>query len=183
LAALRSLGVGVVVDAFATAYSRDDFRPPAASIPVQCIAIQLSPKGTSMTVQLDAYLFFPGNAEEAISFYQQVFGGQLTITRRGDVDPSATGHDKNQVVNATLTGGELTLRASDRGDTSLDEQTRVELSLIGTDESKLRGLFDALSQGGTVRAKLERQFWGDIFGAVTDRYGIGWQVNIGSAGA
>ena len=35
----------------------------------------------------------------------------------------------------------------------------------------------------TVRVPLAKQFWGDTFGAVTDKYGIGWQVNIGSAGA
>jgi PhnB protein len=43
-------------------------------------------------------------------------------------------------------------------------------------------LFDGLAAGGTVRTQLERQFWGDTFGAVTDKYGIGWQVNIGAAG-
>ena len=73
-------------------------------------------------------------------------------------------------------------RSRGRTDTSTEPQTRVELSLIGTDEARLRVLFDGLAGGGTVRAKLERQFWGDIFGAVTDRYGIGWQVNIGAAG-
>ena len=34
-----------------------------------------------MSVELNAYLFFPGNAEQAIAFYQQVFGGEVTITR------------------------------------------------------------------------------------------------------
>jgi PhnB protein len=129
------------------------------------------------------YLFFPGNTEQAIAFYQQVFGGQVTITRRGDVDPTASATEKNQVINALLTGGDLTLRASDRPDTSNDPQTRIELSLIGTDEKRLRALFDGLAAGGTVRQQLEKQFWGDVFGAVTDKYGIGWQVNIGSAGA
>ncbi len=50
-------------------------------------------------------------------------------------------------------------------------------------DARLRALFDGLAQGGTVRTRLERQFWGDVFGAVTDQYGIGWQVNIGTAGA
>jgi PhnB protein len=136
-----------------------------------------------MSVELNAYLFFPGNAEQAIAFYQQVFGGQVTITRRGDVDPAAAPEQKNQVINALLAGGDITLRASDREDTSTDPQTRVELSLIGTDEARLRAVFDGLAEDGTVRARLERQFWGDIFGAVTDKYGIGWQVNIGTAGA
>jgi len=52
-------------------------------------------------------------------------------------------------------------------------QTRVELSLIGTDDARLRAMFDGLADGGTVVTKLERQFWGDIFGSVTDKYGIG----------
>jgi PhnB protein len=136
-----------------------------------------------MPVELNAYLFFPGNTDQAIAFYQKAFGGQVTITRRGDVDPTATPEQKNQVINALLTGGDITLRASDRENASLNPQTRVALSLIGTDDARLRALFDALAQDGTVMAKLERQFWGDTFGAVIDKYGIEWQVNIGAAGA
>ena len=136
-----------------------------------------------MSVELNAYLFFPGSTEQAIGFYQQVFGGQVSITRRGDVDPTAAPGQRDQVINALLTGGDITLRASDREDTSVSPQTRVELSLIGTDDARLRELFDGLADGGTVVAKLERQFWGDIFGSVVDKYGIGWQVNIGAAGA
>jgi len=53
---------------------------------------------------------------------------------------------------------------------------------MGTGEERLRALFDGLAVGGTVGGQLERQFRGDIFGAVTGKYGIGWQVNIGTAG-
>ena len=88
-----------------------------------------------MAVELNPYLFFPGSTEQAIAFYQQVFGGQVTITRRGDVDPTATAEEKDQVVNALLTGGDITLRASDRQDAGNDPQTRIELSLIGTTSS------------------------------------------------
>src|SRR5438034_654472 len=38
-----------------------------------------------MSVELNAYLFFPGNTDQAVAFYQQVFGGQVSITRRGEV--------------------------------------------------------------------------------------------------
>jgi PhnB protein len=135
-----------------------------------------------MPITLDAYLFFPGNTEQAIAFCQEVSGGQATITRRGDVDPSASEAERSQVVNALLTGGDVTLRASDRDDTTLGEQTRVELSVIGTGEPRLRAIFGGLANGGTVRVPLAGQFWGDTFGAITDKYGIGWQVNIGAAG-
>jgi hypothetical protein len=39
--------------------------------------------------------------------------------------------------HALLSGGDVTLRASDRDDTTLNEQTRVELSIIGSDEPRL----------------------------------------------
>jgi PhnB protein len=129
-------------------------------------------------VKLEAYLFFPGNTEEAMAFYRGVLGGELSITRRGDVDPTAPDGEKHLVINAALDTGTFTLRASDRADATNDVQTRVELTIIGTEEEELRRLFDALSDGGTVKAPLEKMFWGDIFGGLIDRFGIGWQVNI-----
>ena len=132
-----------------------------------------------MSMSVDPYLFFPGNAEEAVAFYQGVFGGEVSITRRGDVDPSASEAEKSQVINAALVSNDLTIRMSDRPDASIDPQTRVELSIVGQDEDRLHKLFDDLSQGGTVRTPLSKQFWGDTFGALTDKFGIGWQVNIG----
>jgi PhnB protein len=108
-----------------------------------------------MSVELDAYLFFPGNAEQAIAFYQRVFGGQVTITRRGDVDPTATTPEqRNQVIDALLIGGDLTLRASDREDTSLDPQTRIELSLIGADSSAGPPPGGWLGAAGTLEGRL-----------------------------
>ena len=129
-------------------------------------------------MNLEAYLFFPGNTEEAMRFYEGVFGGDLTITRRGDVDPSTSAGEKHLVINAALDTGGFKLRASDRSDATNDVQTRVELTIIGTDEDELRKIFDALSEDGVIKAPMEKMFWGDIFGAFIDRFGIGWQVNV-----
>jgi PhnB protein len=129
-------------------------------------------------MKLETYLFFPGNAAEAMSFYRDVFGGELSITRREDVDPTATDAEKHLVVNAALVAGAFTFRASDRADATSEVQTRIELSVIGTDEDDLRRIFDALGDGGTIKTPLEKMFWGDIFGGLIDRFGIGWQVNI-----
>jgi PhnB protein len=129
-------------------------------------------------MKLEAYLFFPGTTEEAMTFYQGIFGGDLSITRRGDVDPTASENEKGLVINAGLESGGFTLRASDRADATNDVQTRIELTINGSEEDDLRRIFDALSDGGSVKAHLEKMFWGDIFGALIDRFGIGWQVNI-----
>ena len=132
-------------------------------------------------MKLEAYLFFPGNTEEVMTFYQGVFGGDLSITRRGDVDPTAAESERGLVINAALDSGAFTLRASDRADTTAEAQTRIELTIVGSEEDDLRRIFDALSERGIVKAQLEKMFWGDIFGALIDRFGIGWQVNISAA--
>ncbi len=132
-------------------------------------------------MNLEAYLFFPGNTEEAMNFYHSVFGGELSITRRGDVDPTTPEEASHLVLNAALVTQSLTVRASDRSDATDEVQTRIELTVIGTDESELRRIFDGLGDGGTVKAPMEKMFWGDTFGALIDKFGIGWQVNVTSS--
>jgi PhnB protein len=114
-------------------------------------------------------------------FYQGILGGDLSITRRGDVDPTASADEKQLVINASLDTGSFVFRASDRADATNEVQTRIELSIVGSDESDLRRIFDALGDGGTVKTPLEKMFWGDVFGALIDKFGIGWQVNISAS--
>ncbi len=83
-------------------------------------------------MNLEAYLFFPGNTEEAMNHYQDILGGDLLITRRGDVDPTASQDEKQLVINAALDAGTFTLRASDRADATNGVQTRIELTIVGT---------------------------------------------------
>ena len=57
------------------------------------------------------------------------------------------------------------------------------LELFGgpEDAERLREWFAKLSEGGVVRQPLEAAPWGDEFGMLTDRFGIGWLVNIAGA--
>src|SRR5690606_13694721 len=56
--------------------------------------------------------------------------------------------------------------------------TTVTLSLMGDDEAVLRSAYEKLSGGGEITMPLEKQMWGDVYGAFTDRFGIVWQVNV-----
>jgi PhnB protein len=39
-----------------------------------------------------------------------------------------------------------------------------------------RRIFDALSQGGTVTMPMQKTFWAETFGMLTDRFGTTWFV-------
>ncbi|MFD6072624.1 VOC family protein, partial [Amycolatopsis lurida] len=59
-----------------------------------------------------------------------------------------------------------------------DPGTNVSISLSGDDGEELRGYWEKLSADGTVSVPLEKQMWGDEFGACIDRFGISWMVNV-----
>ena len=132
-------------------------------------------------MRIENYLFFGGQAEEAMNFYKSVLGGELELTKRGDIDPEAPEDMKPLIINAQLKGDGFVFRGADNTDVKGETQGRVALTLIGMDEAKMRQVFDGLAAGGEVHQPLEKMFWGDIFGALTDKYGISWQVNIGAA--
>ena len=130
-------------------------------------------------ITCNAYLFFDGNCREAMNFYQSVFGGTLNIQTYGEVDKSCPDAMKDNIMHARLSGGAILLMASDDPGSNRQLGTgKIQLALGGNDEEKLRRIFDALSTGGKVGVKLEKQMWGDIYGDLRDQYDIQWMVNI-----
>jgi PhnB protein len=137
--------------------------------------------GTMANVNLDAYLFFGGKAKEAMEFYKSIFGGELNISTVGEFPGDMPNKEemKDMVMHAMLTGGDIRLMASDSPKAS-EKMAKVELSLSGDDAAKLQKYWDELSEGGTVKSELKKEDWGDMFGQLTDKYGIDWMVNISS---
>jgi len=135
-------------------------------------------------VSLEPYLFFNGNCREAMEFYKGIFGGELQIQTMAEV-PADSGMTvdesrKNQVMHARLTGGLVGFMASDSQKAS-PKAAKIELSITGDDQEALTKAFDGLAEGGTVNMPLSKQFWGDTFGQLTDKYNIDWMVNISSS--
>ena len=132
-----------------------------------------------MSTTLAPYLNFKGNSAEAMNFYQSVLGGELKIQTFGDAGVSQSDADKNLTMHADLHSDVITLYASDGPPgRTITFGDNVHLSLQGNDEASLTRYFQGLSQGGSVEMPLAKQFWGDIFGMLTDKYGVHWMVNI-----
>ena len=134
-------------------------------------------------VQLNPYLQFQDQAREAIAFYQEVFGGELTMQTYAEGGMSADPANDERIMDAQLvTPHGLVLMASDVPDNvPYQPGSAISVSLSGDDEPALRGFFDGLADGGTVIEPLQQAPWGDHFGACVDRFGTSWMVNIGSS--
>ncbi|MEO5983262.1 MAG: VOC family protein [Pedococcus sp.] len=136
-----------------------------------------------MASTLNPYLGLPDTARQAMEFYKDVFGGELTMNTFGEFG-AADGPDKDKIMHAQLvTETGFTLMASDTP-TGMDYTpgSAISISLSGDDVDELREYWAKLAEGGTVMMPLEKQMWGDEFGMVADQFGISWMVNIAGSG-
>ena len=133
-----------------------------------------------MTTKLNPYLNFRGAAREAMETYRAIFGGDLTISTFGEFGMDVPDAEKDQVMHSQLSGGVVEFMGADVPSSMPFDPSggAVTMSLFGTDEPELRGFFERLADGGAVTVPLEKAPWGDHFGMLTDRFGIGWMVNI-----
>jgi PhnB protein len=129
--------------------------------------------------RLNPYISFPGNARQAMEFYQQVFGGNLTLNTFGEYGDKDAPEANNIMHGQLETDTGFTLMGADTPPgTDYSPGNNIAVSLSGDDADELRGYWEKLSEGGTVTIPLEKQMWGDEFGMCIDQFGTAWMVDI-----
>jgi PhnB protein len=129
--------------------------------------------------RLNPYLSFNGDARQAMEFYKDVFGGNLTLNTFGEYGmPDAP--EANNIMHGLLEADNgLTLMGADTPPgQEYNPGSAFAVSLSGDDSDELRGYWEKLSGAGTVQVPLEKQMWGDEFGMCSDQFGVQWMVNI-----
>ena len=129
--------------------------------------------------QINAYLGFSGNCREAMTFYKDCLGGELTLlpvegSPAADQMPADT---QQNILHSCLIKGDLTLMATDMGQGERSKGSQVSLMLNCSSEEEVNQFFAALSSGGNVTCPLGQQFWGAIFGSLTDKFGMNWMLS------
>lgn len=137
---------------------------------------------------INPHINFNGNAEEAFTFYQSVFGGEFTkVIRFKDIAspefPIAE-KDENKIMHTALPiGANNMLIANDVPDFmgKVNEQEhRSKISVSTESKEEADKIFNGLSTGGTIEVPIEESFGGTYFGMFRDKYGIKWIVQFES---
>ncbi len=134
-------------------------------------------------MQVQPYLFFDGRCEEAVEFYRKALGAQVDMLMRysDSPEPAPPGMvppgSENKVMHASFRIGDSTVMASDDCSGKPSPQG-FSLSLSVSQEAEADRFFNALANGGKVQMPLTKTFWSPRFGMLTDRYGVGWMVNV-----
>jgi PhnB protein len=126
------------------------------------------------------YIHFQGNCAEAMRFYADLFGGDLTLFRYRDM-PDAPPEFANSdlVMNSQLKTETATIYASDfpPGEKG-DPQKAFSISHDAPDLTKAKAIYDRLLEGGAAIMPFEETFWSPGFGMVKDRFGTHWMISV-----
>lgn len=133
---------------------------------------------------IDFYLHFNGNSEEAFSFYKSIFGGEFIAVQRYKEFPGSekmSAEDQERIMHISLKITPMTtLMASDllSADSSDFKQGNNYHIVIQVDNEKEGDkLFQALSKDGKIEMPMNKTFWGAYFGMCQDKFGLLWMIS------
>jgi PhnB protein len=134
---------------------------------------------------INPHINFNGNAEEAFTFYQSVFGGEFaTIMRFKDLASEefvVAENEANKIMHIALPIGNSVLMGNDvpqvLGRTN-ENESRSKIVISAESKEEADKLFKGLSSGGQIEMPISNSPWGSYFGMFRDKYGIEWMVDF-----
>lgn len=130
-------------------------------------------------MELSTYLHYDGSCQEAFNLYKEVLGGKITFmlsyrdTPAADMVPEEW---KDKVTHARLEIGDKVLLGCDSPPEYQAKPQGFAVTLFVDTPAEVERIYNALAAGGQVRMPLEKTFFAERFGMLTDRYGIPWMV-------
>ncbi|HVQ38424.1 MAG TPA: VOC family protein [Pyrinomonadaceae bacterium] len=131
-------------------------------------------------MQLNPYLLFNGQCEEAFKFYEQVLGGKIEAlnTRAGlPAEGGVPPEWRDKVLHAYMTIGDTVLMASDAPPGNYAQPKGMYISIRVKETAEAERIFHALAENGTVQMPIAETFFSPRFGMLIDQFGIPWMVN------
>jgi PhnB protein len=128
-------------------------------------------------MQLDIYLNYAGNCEEAFRFYEDQVGGRITsIARHGEQPGSSDlpAEWTGKILHARIEIGDTVLMGADIPQSQPMRSAYLTLTVDSTEEAER--LYALLSDGGQVFMKMEETFFASRFAMLRDRFGTSWML-------
>jgi PhnB protein len=130
-------------------------------------------------MQLNTYLNYGGNCEQAFRFYEEHLGGKVTMLMRHGEQPSASNvapEWKNAVLHARMTLGGTELFGADIPPDRFQPMRSAYLSLSVDSVEEAERVYALLTDGGQIFMKIEETFFASRFAMLRDRFGTSWMV-------
>jgi PhnB protein len=132
-------------------------------------------------MHVQPYLFFEGRCDEALSFYRDALGAEVTELVRYKQNPDPGGCApgmEDKVMHCSFRIGDTVVWASDGMCHGQTKFHGFSLAITVSVETEAERIFAALSEGGQVQAPLVKTFFSPLFGMTHDRFGVLWMIMV-----
>lgn len=127
-------------------------------------------------MQLDIYVNYRGNCEEAFRFYARHLDGRITgIVRHSEQpNPGVAADWGDKVLHARIEIGNTMLMGADIP--SAEPMRSAYLTLTVDGEADAERIYALLAEGGEVFMKMEKTHFANRFAMLRDRFGTSWML-------
>lgn len=127
-------------------------------------------------IQLDVYLNYAGNCEQAFRFYEQHLGGKITMIMTHEQAPGSRvpANWKKAILHARIEIGGATLMGADIP--HAEPMRSAYLTLRFDTASEAERIYALLSDGGEIFMPMEETFFAARFAMLRDRFGTSWML-------
>ena len=128
-------------------------------------------------MQLQTYLNYGGNCEDAFKFYEQHLGGKITMLMRHGDQPAGGAPDTIRgVLHARISLGGTELLGADVQPDRFQPMRSAYLSLTLDCVQEADRIYTLLSDGGEIFMKMQETFFASRFAMLRDRFGTSWML-------
>lgn len=137
-------------------------------------------------MSVDVYFNFNGNCREAVEFYADVFGTEKPKMMTFGEAPPNPEYTLPEEAKHLIMHTRLNIKGSNVMFSDVFPGmpfvvgNNINLAFVSDNKEEIESVFAKLKEGGEVEMELQETFWTKYYGSVTDRFGVKWQVNLGS---
>jgi PhnB protein len=127
---------------------------------------------------VNPYIAFKGNCREAIEFYKAALGAEVLFTQTVGESPMSDMGPPGNIMHCTIkVGGSTIMMCDDPRPGAEAGGGNISLAIGLDDPARAKELFGNLARNGSVAMPLEKTYWAEAFGMVTDQFGVKWMIN------
>lgn len=127
---------------------------------------------------VNPYITFKGNCRQAIDFYKSALDAEVVFTQTVGESPMSNMGPAENIMHSTIKVGGSTIMMSDdpRPDAAAGSGN-ISLAIGLNDPARANQLFANLAKEGSVIMPLQKTYWAEAFGMLTDKFGVRWMIN------
>ena len=136
-------------------------------------------------MQVNSYLLFNGQCENAFKFYTKGLGGKIEAMIPHEGTPAADqvpAEWRSKILHARLTIGDQVLMGSDAPPARFQKPQGFSVNIQVKKPAEAERIFHALGENAQATIMpIQETFWAARFGMLVDQFGTPWMVNCEKA--